>query len=106
MLARLCDVKTQCRILCERSFLKTLGGGCSAPVAVCSVLKESVEDEVDFSLIIDGAVWSLNGQTEIVDKGSCSFKLEKIKVNLIKYLNLLGWHLFLYKKISKNRIFC
>lgn len=84
MLDRLCDVKTQCRILSERSFLKTLGGGCSAPVAVCSVLKESVEDEEEFSLIMDGAVWSLDGQTEIVDKGSCSFKLEeKIKVNLI-----------------------
>lgn len=41
MLGRLCHLNTQCRILAERSFLKTLGGGCSAPVAVCTTIEDS-----------------------------------------------------------------
>ncbi|KAL7305670.1 uncharacterized protein LOC106649207 [Trichogramma pretiosum] len=39
----------------ERSFLKTLGGGCSAPVGVCSELKEK-------NLTLTGAVLSLDGK--------------------------------------------
>ncbi|KAG5673277.1 hypothetical protein PVAND_003337 [Polypedilum vanderplanki] len=69
ILSKLCDVKTQCRILVERSFLKTLGGGCSAPVAINSVLSEipnSVNEE--YVMDVEGAVWSLNGDTEIKDK--------------------------------------
>lgn len=55
LLEPLCDVETTLRCVCERSFLKTLGGGCSAPVAVFSSLEEK-------ELTITGAVWSLNGQ--------------------------------------------
>ncbi|XP_015121496.1 porphobilinogen deaminase isoform X4 [Diachasma alloeum] len=60
LLEPLYDVDTTINCVCERSFLKTLGGGCSAPVAVCSSLKEK-------HLTITGAVWSLNGQTLIKD---------------------------------------
>ncbi|XP_011307138.1 porphobilinogen deaminase [Fopius arisanus] len=60
LLEPLYDVDTTLNCVCERSFLKTLGGGCSAPVAVCSSLKEKY-------LTITGAVWSLDGQTLIKD---------------------------------------
>lgn len=78
ILSKLCDFKTQCRILVERSFLKKLGGGCSAPVGINSIITEvpnSVEQE--FSMTADGGVWSLDGKTEIVDKVSSNFTLEK-----------------------------
>ncbi|XP_076619276.1 porphobilinogen deaminase-like protein l(3)02640 isoform X2 [Colletes latitarsis] len=55
LLEPLYDVNTTIRCVCERSFLKTLGGGCSAPVAVSSTL-------ADKDLTITGAVWSLDGQ--------------------------------------------
>lgn len=58
LLEPLYDVDTTLRCVCERSFLKTLGGGCSAPVAVSSEL-------IDDNLTITGAVWSLDGQTLI-----------------------------------------
>lgn len=60
LLEPLYDLDTTLRCVCERSFLKTLGGGCSAPVAVCSSLIEK-------DLSITGAVWSLDGQTLIKD---------------------------------------
>jgi hydroxymethylbilane synthase len=77
LLSKLCDLKTQCRILVERSFLKTLGGGCSAPVAVDSLLKKSdntISDE--YVLEVVGCVWSLNGDTEIKDQISCDLILD------------------------------
>lgn len=64
MLSQLCDLKTQCRILAERSFLKTLGGGCSAPVAVRTDFKKNEKSQT--RLDIRGGVWSLNGDTEII----------------------------------------
>ncbi|KAL9907825.1 porphobilinogen deaminase-like protein l(3)02640 isoform 1-T3 [Glossina fuscipes fuscipes] len=67
----MCDVKTACCVLAERSFLKTLGGGCSAPVAVVS--------EFNGKLRLDGAVWSLDGTTEIRDKISHPMDVEKGK---------------------------
>ncbi|CAK9826188.1 Porphobilinogen deaminase [Anthophora retusa] len=60
LLEPLHDVDTTLRCVCERSFLKTLGGGCSAPVAVSSTLK-------DKTLTITGAVWSLDGQTLVTN---------------------------------------
>lgn len=69
MLAKLCHTDTQCRILAERSFLKTLGGGCSAPVAVCTILKR--KSDVESTLEIEGAVWSLDGKTKISNTCKC-----------------------------------
>ncbi|XP_029056608.1 porphobilinogen deaminase isoform X1 [Osmia bicornis bicornis] len=60
LLEPLYDVDTTLRCVCERSFLKTLGGGCSAPVAVSSTLE-------DKNLTITGAVWSLDGQKLVKD---------------------------------------
>ncbi|KAI8433524.1 hypothetical protein MSG28_015553 [Choristoneura fumiferana] len=53
---------TYCRVLAERSFLKTLGGGCSAPVGVSTRLKPF---DSQFKLSITGAVWSMDGTTTI-----------------------------------------
>ncbi|KFB51196.1 AGAP011080-PA-like protein [Anopheles sinensis] len=88
MLAKLCHLETQCRILTERSFLKTLGGGCSAPVAVRTELKLAQEtangrkrassgsdDGETFQLHVQGAVWSLDGKTEIRSEGECVLNL-------------------------------
>ncbi|EEB15570.1 Porphobilinogen deaminase, putative [Pediculus humanus corporis] len=52
------DHSTILRVIAERSFLKTLGGGCSAPVAVSTKLEEK-------ELYLTGAVWSLNGEKHI-----------------------------------------
>ncbi|XP_017758665.1 PREDICTED: porphobilinogen deaminase [Eufriesea mexicana] len=60
LLEPLYDVETTLRCVCERSFLKTLSGGCSAPVAVCSTLENKI-------LTVTGAVWSLDGQKLIKD---------------------------------------
>lgn len=68
LLDPLFDVETTVRCVCERSFLKTLGGGCSAPVAVSSSLKKN-------ELTITGAVWSLDGKTEITSTCSCKLYL-------------------------------
>lgn len=65
MLSKLCHVHTQYRILAERSFLKTLGGGCSAPVAVSTEILD------DNNLEIKGAVWSLDGKIQIEDTLKC-----------------------------------
>ncbi|XP_034111455.1 uncharacterized protein LOC117572613 [Drosophila albomicans] len=82
MLQKLMCLNTTCRILAERSFLKTLGGGCSAPVAVWSKLKgepnsissngnkQTLQQEVGLSLT--GAVWSLDGAIEIREHLDCA----------------------------------
>lgn len=81
MLGKLSCLQTQCRILAERSFLKTLGGGCSAPVAVHTVLSknetfgDSLSQVSNYELNIDGAVWSLDGQTEVLGAEKCSLNL-------------------------------
>uniref|UniRef100_A0A182P5C0 hydroxymethylbilane synthase n=1 Tax=Anopheles epiroticus TaxID=199890 RepID=A0A182P5C0_9DIPT len=103
MLGKLCHLETQCRILTERSFLKTLGGGCSAPVAVRTDLKRrwkgdgNGEDglqgrkrasqdsdesgEETFQLVVEGAVWSLDGKTEIRTNGDCTLELADSRPN-------------------------
>ncbi|XP_052747875.1 porphobilinogen deaminase [Galleria mellonella] len=62
MLAPFNHADTYCRVLAERSFLKTLGGGCSAPVGVSTRLKPH---DGQYKLTITGAVWSLDGTTKI-----------------------------------------
>ncbi|XP_045470826.1 porphobilinogen deaminase [Harmonia axyridis] len=68
LLSPLYELETALKILAERSFLKTLGGGCSAPVAVtCDLdyIKEKERKETELTL--KGGVWSLDGQIEIID---------------------------------------
>ncbi|KAL4707057.1 hypothetical protein ACJJTC_011383 [Scirpophaga incertulas] len=62
MLAPFNHPETYCRVLAERSFLKSLGGGCSAPVGVSTRLKPA---DGQYRLTITGAVWSLDGATKI-----------------------------------------
>ncbi|KAI8038951.1 uncharacterized protein LOC128259001 [Drosophila gunungcola] len=82
MLQKLMCLNTTCRILAERSFLKTLGGGCSAPVAVWSNLKgeplNGNSQEVGLSLT--GAVWSLDGAIEIRNHLACALNEQKLEV--------------------------
>ncbi|KAG6461357.1 hypothetical protein O3G_MSEX012561 [Manduca sexta] len=54
--------ETYCRILAERSFLKTLGGGCSAPVGTSTKMKQH---DSAHKLSITGAVWSMDGATKL-----------------------------------------
>lgn len=61
--------QTILKIVAERSFLKTLGGGCSAPVAVCTNLS-------DGNLTMTGAVWSLNGVENLMKKREVELKSE------------------------------
>ncbi|CAH1183146.1 unnamed protein product [Phaedon cochleariae] len=75
LLEPLYDLQTAIRVTAERSFLKTLGGGCSAPVAVSSDLKVSAENEYDICL--KGAVWSLDGQEEILAVRSAVIPVKK-----------------------------
>lgn len=78
MLQTLVCHHTQCRILAERSFLKTLGGGCSAPVAVHSTLAETdTSDSNKFKLNIIGSVWSLDGKTEKQAECACDLELSE-----------------------------
>lgn len=83
MLQKLVCHHTQCRILAERSFLKTLGGGCSAPVAVHSTLvKTDSPGTNDYKLNIVGSVLSLDGKTEIHADSTCILEMNE-KINLV-----------------------
>lgn len=75
LLEPLYDLQTALRVTAERSFLKTLGGGCSAPVAVSSHLKAVKERQ--FELILTGAVWSLDGSDEVTDVESVYLNVNK-----------------------------
>ncbi|XP_028143064.1 porphobilinogen deaminase [Diabrotica virgifera virgifera] len=75
LLQPLYDLETALQVAAERSFLKTLGGGCSAPVAVVSNLKVVKENELD--LYLKGAVWSLDGKEEVVGSDSISIGVKK-----------------------------
>uniref|UniRef100_A0A1B6D9V3 hydroxymethylbilane synthase n=2 Tax=Clastoptera arizonana TaxID=38151 RepID=A0A1B6D9V3_9HEMI len=67
LLQPLHDRATTARIVAERSFLCTLGGGCSAPVAVHSTLR-------DHTLTLQGAVWSLDGVETLRQASSCRLR--------------------------------
>ncbi|XP_065347724.1 porphobilinogen deaminase [Cloeon dipterum] len=61
-LAPLHDRSTVLRVVAERSLLKKLGGGCSAPVAVNCTL-----DDND-NLSLEAGVWSLDGKKSLKKK--------------------------------------
>lgn len=58
LLAPFSHVDTLLRCVAERAFLRTLEGGCSAPVAVESHVLHNV-------LYLKGGVWSLDGQENV-----------------------------------------
>ncbi|XP_064540142.1 uncharacterized protein l(3)02640 [Drosophila montana] len=91
MLQKLMCLNTTCRILAERSFLKTLGGGCSAPVAVWSNLKgepssinannrQQQQQPEEVGLSLTGAVWSLDGAIEIREHLDCALNESETEV--------------------------
>lgn len=78
LLRPLYDIKTALRVITERSFLKTLGGGCSAPVAVYTNLTNTTPNE--HKITVTGAVWSLDGKDEIVESDECIMEFEGMKM--------------------------
>ncbi|KAJ8983681.1 hypothetical protein NQ317_003469 [Molorchus minor] len=76
LLEPLYDLQTALQVTAERSFLKTLGGGCSAPVAVWSEFKVEKANEV--KLTLTGAVWSLDGKDEIKESDSTNATVNKV----------------------------
>ncbi|XP_060517252.1 porphobilinogen deaminase [Cylas formicarius] len=86
LLEPLYDLQTALRVIAERSFLKTLGGGCSAPVAVSSNLQLVKNKLVEVTL--RGAVWSLDGKEEIVEEDRITFEvLTDIRCSSCPYNN-------------------
>lgn len=77
LLKPLYDIPTALRIVAERSFLKTLGGGCSAPVAVIS---NFILIENKYKLNLCGAVWSLDGKDEVLENEESLLEVEKWKM--------------------------
>ena len=71
LLAPLHHRGTALQVIAERSFLCTLGGGCSAPVGVVSSLNDGTN-----ILELEGGVWSLNGQKHLRKKVSCCLQKE------------------------------
>lgn len=61
LLAPLSHRSTLLRCVAERAFLRTLEGGCSAPVAV-----ETRHDQDSGVLYLKGGVWSLDGTQSVV----------------------------------------
>lgn len=77
LLRPLYDLQTALQIIAERTFLKTLGGGCSAPVAVRSSLDS--DQDIKHKLSLQGAVWSLDGQEEIIEEDSSTLDIAKFE---------------------------
>jgi len=66
LLSTLHHRETVLRSVAERSFLRTLEGGCSVPVGVYSTLKETCIE-------LKGGVWSIDGQQSLQSSHSVSF---------------------------------
>lgn len=67
MLNRLNHEETLLRCIAERTFLAKLEGGCSAPIAVTSQVNEK-------SIVLEGAVFNLEGTQRIQDKFEMHFE--------------------------------
>uniref|UniRef100_A0A8D8TFR3 hydroxymethylbilane synthase n=1 Tax=Cacopsylla melanoneura TaxID=428564 RepID=A0A8D8TFR3_9HEMI len=65
---------TLMRIIAERAFLNTLGGGCSAPVAVCTEFQQG-------NVTMTGAVWSLDGKETLQEEMTRSLEAEENEVD-------------------------
>lgn len=82
---------TMLRCIAERSFLKTLEGGCSVPVAVHSI----IENE---TLTLKGGVFSIDGTESVIDSKTTSVAEEdepspkKPKVNCVKQFSCIASH--------------
>ncbi|ODN05986.1 Porphobilinogen deaminase [Orchesella cincta] len=61
---------TYLQCLAERSFMRTLEGGCSVPVAVFSAMQHSKREE-DAKLVLKGSVWNLDGSKFVIQETNC-----------------------------------
>ncbi|XP_034235217.1 porphobilinogen deaminase [Thrips palmi] len=61
--------ETALQVVAERSFLCSLGGGCSAPVGVVSEICNEGK-----TLVLEGGVWSLDGDQKLTKKLSCNLE--------------------------------
>ncbi|KAB0798710.1 hypothetical protein PPYR_09703 [Photinus pyralis] len=75
LLKPLYDPKTAMQVIAERSFLRTLGGGCSAPVAVTTKLVPSETNK--FKMSLTGAVWSLDGKEELIQSDESQIEIRE-----------------------------
>ena len=66
------DANTHNAVLAERSLLKSLGGGCSAPVAAFANVQEN-------TIFMDGVIASLDGKELLRVNGSCKNTKEQAK---------------------------
>lgn len=80
LLRPLYDYETGIRVIAERTFLRTLGGGCSAPVAITSKIAHI--EGTKHKLSMTGAVWALDGSEEVLE--SMEIMLNLTKTNDIK----------------------
>lgn len=77
LLKPLYDPKCAIRVITERSFLRKLGGGCSAPVAVTTNLVPF--ETRKFKMSVKGAVWSLDGKDEIIEADTAVIEIKDCK---------------------------
>ncbi|MBW6473998.1 MAG: hydroxymethylbilane synthase [Anaerolineaceae bacterium] len=64
------DKNTRHAVIAERSFLKNLGGGCSAPIAAYATIRDDL-------LYMDGLVASVDGEKILRVNGSCKNTLDQ-----------------------------
>lgn len=88
LLKPLYDIQTAIRIVAERTFLKTLGGGCSAPVAVKTDLVNVNGNKHKLKMI--GAVWSLDGKDELKETIECEIDIKGSKCFICPYKNCIS----------------
>lgn len=79
---------TYIRCLAERSFMRTLEGGCSVPIAVFSSVQfsrnESVIDHSDeYKLNLKGSVWNLDGSKSVVKEKDCNIERDSRQDNKV-----------------------
>lgn len=76
LLKPLYHLETALCVVAERMFLRTLGGGCSAPVGVWTGL---TKEGNTVTIKMKGAVWSLDGRDELFVEDECVFKLRAVE---------------------------
>ena len=76
LLKPLYHLETALCVVAERMFLRTLGGGCSAPVGVWTDFEREGNT---VTIKMKGAVWSLDGKDELLVEDECAFKLKAVE---------------------------
>ena len=90
----LSDYFSTVRCLCERSFLRTLQGGCQVPIGATTTLTE-VEGGNQLLLKINGIVLGLDGQKWVEGNGKYSKRRRSnvaviiVKIVFYKFIPLL-----------------